>query len=119
MAHWWNKTKKKTVLRIRLGRDQGKSRCLVALPKDGKLALISTGLISSPGWEQDCEINGLIDVLATRTPRLPSKRLKALPDQRSVPGSGVRWVAAWDRSAKWSQFRSERGQRRRWVDRER
>jgi hypothetical protein len=24
---------------------------------------------------------------------------------------------SWDRSAKWSQFRSERGQRRRWVDR--
>ena len=36
MAHWWNKTKKKTVLRIRLGRDQGKSRCLVALSKRWK-----------------------------------------------------------------------------------
>ncbi len=40
MAHRWNKTKKKTVLRIRLGRDQRRSRCLVALSKRWKLALI-------------------------------------------------------------------------------
>jgi len=43
-------------------------------------------------------------------------------------GRWVRWLLVahaqryhrhyqnWDRSAKWSQFRSERGQRRRWVD---
>jgi len=31
MALRWNETKEKTVLRIRLGRDQGRSRCLVAL----------------------------------------------------------------------------------------
>src|SRR5436305_353243 len=36
MAYRWNKTKKKTVLRIRLGRDQGRSRCLVALSKRWK-----------------------------------------------------------------------------------
>ena len=41
MAHRWNKTKKKTLLRIRLGRDQGRSRCLVALTNRWKLALIS------------------------------------------------------------------------------
>ena len=31
MAHRWNETKKKTVLGISLGRDRGRSRCLVAL----------------------------------------------------------------------------------------
>ena len=46
MAHRWNKTKKKTVLRIRLGRDQGRSRCLVALSKRWKLALISRSVSS-------------------------------------------------------------------------
>ena len=56
MAHRWNKTKKKTVLRIRLGSDQGRSRCLVALSK------------RSCSREQDREINGLIAVLGTRTP---------------------------------------------------
>jgi hypothetical protein len=38
MAHRWNKTKKKTVLRIRLGRDQRRIRCLVALSKRSKPA---------------------------------------------------------------------------------
>jgi len=41
MARRWNETKKKTVLRISLGRDRGRSRCLVALSKRSKLALIS------------------------------------------------------------------------------
>ena len=31
MALRWNETKKNTVLRIRMGRDQGRGRCLVAL----------------------------------------------------------------------------------------
>ena len=104
MAHRWNKTKKKTVLRIRLGRDQGRSRCLVALSKRWKLALISRSVSShrragnktqnrsaalqptvSPGTA-DREINGLIDVLATRT---PSAAL-----QTSVPESAMRvWQA--------------------------
>ena len=53
MAHRWNKTKKKTVLRIRLGRDQGRSRCLVARSKRSKLALISAiGL--TPGHPNAC-----------------------------------------------------------------
>jgi hypothetical protein len=40
MAHQWNETKKKTVLRIRMGRDQERNRCLVALSKRSKPALI-------------------------------------------------------------------------------
>jgi hypothetical protein len=44
MAHRWNDTKKETVLRIRLGGDQGRIRCLVALSKGSKLALIPRSL---------------------------------------------------------------------------
>jgi hypothetical protein len=54
-AHKRNKTKKKTVSRIRLGRDQGRSRCLVALSK------------RSCSREQDRETNGLIAALGTRS----------------------------------------------------
>ena len=46
MAHRWNRTKKKTVLRIGLGSDQGRSRCLVALSERWKLALISRSVSS-------------------------------------------------------------------------
>jgi hypothetical protein len=83
MVRRWNKTKKKTVLRIRLGRDQGTRCCLVALSKRWKLALISIGLISPPRWEQDSEINGLIDVLATR---IPSAALQTI---ESAAGSEI------------------------------
>jgi hypothetical protein len=55
MAQKWNKTKKKTVLCIRLGSHQGRSRCLVALSK------------RSCSWEQDRETNGLIAALGTRS----------------------------------------------------
>ena len=103
MAHRWNKTKKQTVLRIRLGRDQGMSRCLVALSKRWKLALISRSVSSHrragnktqnssaalqtivlPGTRQrrkrSCRRPGEQDSGA-----LHSKRSKALPNQRSVP----------------------------------
>jgi hypothetical protein len=73
MAYRWNKT----VLRTRLGSDQGRSRCLAALSKRWKLALISIGLISSPRWEQDREINGLIDVLGTITPSAAIQTIKS------------------------------------------
>ena len=105
MAHRWNKTKKQTVLRIRLGRDQGMSRCLVALSKRWKLALISRSVSSHrragnktqnssaalqtivlPGTRQrrkrSCRRPGEQDSGA-----LHSKRSKALPNQRSVPNA--------------------------------
>ena len=41
MALRRNETKKNTVLRIRMGRDQGRGRCLVALAGRSNLALIS------------------------------------------------------------------------------
>ena len=56
MAHRWNKTKKKTVLRIRLGRDQARSRCLTAHSNRWKTGSdFAIRLISSPRWEQDTE----------------------------------------------------------------
>jgi hypothetical protein len=56
MARRWNKTKKKTVLRIRLGRDQGRSRYLTAHSNRWKTGSdFAIGLISSPRWEQDTE----------------------------------------------------------------
>ena len=94
---------KKTVLRIRLGRDQGRSRCLTALSNRWNAGSdFAIGLISSPRWEQDTErkrrpSNDRVPGNKTerqtvsstcweQEPRaLPSKRLKALPDQRSVP----------------------------------
>jgi hypothetical protein len=54
MAHKWNKRKKKTVLRISLGSDQGRSRCLVAFSK------------RSSAREPDEETNGLIAALGAR-----------------------------------------------------
>jgi hypothetical protein len=56
MAHRWNKTKKKSVLRIRLGRYQGRSRCLTAHSNRWKTGSdFAIRLISSPRWEQDTE----------------------------------------------------------------
>src|SRR5262245_2559352 len=56
MARRWNRTEKKMVLRIRLGRDQGRSRCLTAHSNRWKPGSdFAIGLISSPRWEQDPE----------------------------------------------------------------
>src|SRR5260370_11513159 len=56
MARRWNKTEKKMVLRIRLGRDQGRSRCLTAHSNRWKTGSdFAIGLTSSPRWEQDTE----------------------------------------------------------------
>ena len=100
MAHRWNKTEKKTVLRIRPGRDQVRSHCLVALSNKMETGSdFAIGLISSPRWEQDTEQQRRPSndrVPGNKTERstvsstcwqqearaLPSKRLKALPDQR-------------------------------------
>jgi len=41
MALRWNETKKDTVLRIRMGSDQGRGRCVVALACRSNLTLIS------------------------------------------------------------------------------
>ncbi len=107
MAYWWNKTKKETVLRIRLGSDQARSRCLVALSKRWKLAVISNfpiGLISSSRWEQDTErkrrpsndrvpgeqdreINSLIDVLGTRTPSAALQTIESAAGSEIGPNS--------------------------------
>ena len=56
MARRLNKTEKETVLRIRLGRDQGRSRCLTAHSNRWKTGSdFAIGLISSPRWEKDTE----------------------------------------------------------------
>jgi hypothetical protein len=61
MAYRWNKTKKKAVLRIGMGKDQGRSRCLAAHSK------------RSCSREQDREIDGLIDVLGKRKEATPAR----------------------------------------------
>ena len=58
MPAWrrWNKTEKKMVLRIRLRRDQGRSRRLTVHSNRWKTGYgFAIGLISSPPWEQDTE----------------------------------------------------------------
>jgi hypothetical protein len=104
MARRWNETEKNMVLRIKLGRDQGRSRCLTAHFNRWKTGSdFAIGLISSPRWEKDTErkrrpSNDRVAGNKTKkktvlsTPRgtrrrraLHSKRSKALPNQRSVP----------------------------------
>src|SRR5262249_50420169 len=66
MAHRWNKTKKKTVLRIRLGRDPGRS--------------------SRPcSREQDRELNGLIVVLGTRIPSAALQTIESAAESEIGP----------------------------------
>jgi hypothetical protein len=76
MAHKWNKTKKKTVLRIRLGSDQGRSRCLVALSK------------RSCSREQDRETNGLIAALGTRSHSAAVQTIESAAESEIGPIEG-------------------------------
>src|SRR5262249_35646299 len=69
MAHRWNKTKKKTVLRIRLGGDPGRS--------------------SRPcSREQDREIDGLIVVLGTRIPSAALQTIECAAESEIGPSGG-------------------------------
>jgi hypothetical protein len=66
MAHRWNKTKKKTVLRIRRGRDQGRSS-------------------RSCSRERDREINGLIDVQGTKIPSAALQTIESAAESEIGP----------------------------------
>jgi hypothetical protein len=73
MAHQWDKTKKKTILRIRSGSDPGRSRYLVTLSK------------RSCSREQDRETNGLIAALGTRSHSAAAQTIESAADLEIGP----------------------------------